>query len=385
VVSLSGSSSRYLRPPSILAPVREQVRTPAMFAEVTRSDGQLPRGARVAVVPGRRLRLQFVRPPGAPPEPPVDVPLADVTSLVCTSRGWWDLAGCHLTLTGRRQDGITLAVRPRENPWTLLRLVRALLAGLPDDALVDVAPWYRRPVRRTPGLVPAVVTALLVVLCAGGVVIGFALGVRHEAETAAPRDGVSPPGAVAEPPEAVAEPSGYRRLRGAGGNAPAVGAPWGGRCLPLLFVVPGRVPPDVLTSMDGTLREAGLAFTLQAPAMRFHAGSGAGADDRTARVTVFPAGAAPAPPAGAAADAVAHWQTLGSGAGTRLDRIQGHLSMAAANETLRKELRLLVAHAAGIAHSDRPGSGIRADPRDSIDGFSSEDLEALRRFSGCDP
>lgn len=64
-----------------------------------------------------------------------------------------------------------------------------------------------------------------------------------------------------------------------------------------------------------------------------------------------------------------------------------HMSYPLATATdpvlTRKAARLMLARSFGLMHSTRPGSGLRSDPADSIDGLSEQDVEALKIFSGC--
>jgi hypothetical protein len=291
----------------------------------------------------------------------------------------------------------------RVNPFALRRLLQALLAGVPDDAVVDVDTWYLRPGRATPAerLVPVVVV-LALLLGVGGVAARYVVGTRERSaseaiRTAAPdrRSGAGVRSVSPAPPPATLP--GYYRLRGFDGQALAIGSPWGERCTGVEFVVPNRVPQNVLKAITDTLGEAQTALrpSPKAPAMNLSIGyslpvipTAPEELDKVLRrepkhVTVFQADRAPRQPTATPGDDVALWRTIGSGADTRFDWIQGNLSTGVDDERARKELRLLLAHTAGIAHADRPGSGFRADLADSIDGFSDEDLEALRRFSGC--
>ena len=136
---------------------REQV----LVGEVSRGDGRAPRAAAVVVAPGR-LRVRFARPLSTTRDPPLDVPLADVTSVVCTTRGWWDVTGGRLTIGCGTGDGVTVAFRFGTNPFAVRRILQALFAGIPGETLVDVDRWCLRPGRRAGrSVLPAIVGAVV--------------------------------------------------------------------------------------------------------------------------------------------------------------------------------------------------------------------------------
>jgi hypothetical protein len=165
----------------------------------------------------------------------------------------------------------------------------------------------------------------------------------------------------------------------------------------VVFRFPGHVPDRALHAVTAAVEQArpGMWAGLVPPGASVPEGAGVplvtgspeeseAAVHQTPKVVdIFPMDEAPTPGAGMRGDDVAVWAISGSAVNTRFDVMQVKLSEDADAETIRKEMRRLIAHTAGIAYSDRPGSGLRVDPVDSIDGFSAEDLAALRTFSGC--
>jgi hypothetical protein len=339
---------------------------------------------------GIRLLPEDIRLDILTPEPEagssIDLRYRDVDSVSWTSFRPGLSRRVDVVLTGRSQDPVRLRLRC---PWyssEIERLRRALVAALPSDTLLveEVRPvQIRRP---DVAAIAATVVALTVV---GVGVVRREMSDRPSAsETPAPAVPAGPPG--------------YQRLAGPDSGSPAVGKPWGRPCATEQLVLKGDVSKVVMTATYDVLNgaQAAMSLMMSVPAKRtttgFTAHGPGGARPELTDVDAPPIDVpvgqyqnAPRRPSDASGgNSVAFWKILptnGSG-DRRLGWVQGNLfprSLTNDSVRLRKAVRMLLANSVGIAYSERPGSGLRRDPNDSIDGFSADDLRALTLFSGC--
>jgi hypothetical protein len=351
---------------------------------------------------GVRLLAEDVRFDILPPAPGagsrIDLRYSDIVSVLWTSSWAGFVQRADVLLTSRSQDPVRLQLSCRWYSSEIKRLMRGLLASLPHDALL-VEEGRAIPIRP----IAAVVAALAVLGAAGLGAVRYELGDRPIGSgTGSPAStGGEARTASAQVREAPAASPGYLRLAGLGGWPPAVGRPWGRACLTEELVLNGEVPQTVVTATHDVLAGAQQAMTLSVslPSKRtwtgFTAhGPGGGLPDPmdTSAPINFPVvqyRQAPSRPSGTSGgDSVAFWKTLpaGSSGDQRFDWFQGNLfpdSLMKDPLRLRKALRMMLANSVGIAYSERPGSGLRGNLDDSIDGFSTDDLHALEVFSGC--
>jgi hypothetical protein len=332
----------------------------------------------------------------------IDLRHSDIVSVLWTSSRAGLSQRADVLLTSRSQDPVQLRL---SCPWyssEIERLRLGLFRALPPETLL-VQEGRAIPVR------PVAVIAALAVLTAVG--IGAA---RHEAGRQAAATGATPPAAsgpvaaggaqaaTQQTQGAPAEAPGYLRLTGLGGRPLAVGRPWGHACVTEQVVLNGEVSQAIVTATFDVLNVAQqvLSLMMTVPAKQtttaFTAHGPAGTlpslTDPTQPPVDLPVGQyrhTPDRPSGTSGGGgVAFWKTLpvSSSGDQRLDWFQGNLfpeSLTKDPVRLRKALRMMLANSVGIAYSERPGSGLRLNPSDSIDGFSAEDLRALTLFSGC--
>jgi hypothetical protein len=211
----------------------------------------------------------------------------------------------------------------------------------------------------------------------------------------APTISPSPRGFVGPP----LYPKGYKPLTERDRQPLVLGAPWGRPCAPLHLTLGPGMPPHVdanlarvLTQLDASVPVIvvvtdGASHTVYGP------GPGPGVRlngpvsnaltfvdvpiDRIDDVTLEN---------GVRATSwLAVWSTKPSQipAQVVIGRMTAGLPHNVDDVTSRRMLRLVLARTMGIFESVRPGSGLLNNSDAAIDGFSAQDISALRAFSGC--